>query len=558
MLKTIRHNDSGREIVAAKLLMGALTISEKVKDPDAFISENQVFDATFVSKVCSWQGAHKLTADGVIGKKTWTAMAQAAPTCSTSKNYTSAATLALQILLDSNLTADGVFGSRTKKAVVALQSSMNLNVDGICGQKTWSAIICGTADTSTPETPAAANGFRQPVDYKQGDSRWGKLMYSNHGDKSQTMANSACGPTAMADIVATLKDKNVNPYDLAKLAMQWGDRTYSSGTAWSFFKHIADHFKFAKMVQSSGLAALKACLDAGGYVVCSMGAGYWTKGGHFICAWKYDSTYIYCNDPASSTRKKQDATDFMKQRKQFFCFYPDSEPEPVKEMENSTCCDDYCEIPGASEPTRGEKIVDISKYQANVDYDKLIGDTALIILRAGYKGTAGGIHEDQKFEEHAQALKDKNVPFGVYFYSIASDEAEAREEAQAFVNYASKYKPLFWAMDAEKAEITQGAVIAFADELRKQGAKKVGCYVAHHLYKQYDFADARNSFDFVWIPRYGKNDGTVEGSTEPAYSCDLWQFTSTGSVAGISGNVDLNKITAQGKPLSWFTGDGEA
>jgi uncharacterized protein YvpB len=76
------------------------------------------------------------------------------------------------------------------------------------------------------------------------------------------------------------------------------------------------------MIESSTLSALKACLDAGGYVVCSMGPGYWTKNGHFICAWKYDEKYIYANDPASKTRKRQVINDYMKQRKRFFCFYP--------------------------------------------------------------------------------------------------------------------------------------------------------------------------------------------------------------------------------------------
>ena len=136
------------------------------------------------------------------------------------------------------------------------------------------------------------------------------------------MANSGCGPTSAADVVATLKDKSVTPWTLAQLYMQWGYRTKSSGTAWGAFKKTANHYHFSKFVQSSSIDALKACLDAGGYVVCSMGPGYWTKGGHYICAWKYDKTYIYCNDPASKTRKKQKLTDFTKQRKQFFCFYP--------------------------------------------------------------------------------------------------------------------------------------------------------------------------------------------------------------------------------------------
>ena len=44
---------------------------------------------------------------------------------------------------------------------------------------------------------------------------------------------------------------------------------------------------------------------------------------------------------------------------------------------------------------------------------------------------------------------------------------------------------------------------------------------------------------------------------EPAYKCDLWQYTSTGTVAGISGNVDVDRITGEGHDLAWFT-DGES
>ena len=323
MIKTIRHNDTGVPVVVAKLLTGDLPVTKKVADPAAFIKEHETFDAGFVAVVCAWQRNHNLTPDGIIGPKTWTAIAKAAPTCSTSKLPKSAPTLALQLLLDTNITTDGIFGDRTKAAVATFQDSKGLTKDGVCGPKTWTALITGEAE-EVPAPAPSGKGFVQPKDFKQGDSRWGKKMYSSCGNTSQTMANSACGPTSMADIVYTLKDKTVDPYVLAQLAMKWGDRTKSNGTAWSFFKHINEHYKFRKFVQSANLDALKACLDAGGYVVCSMGPGYWTKGGHFICAWKYDGTYIYCNDPASSSRKKQKITDFMSQRKQFFCFYPDA------------------------------------------------------------------------------------------------------------------------------------------------------------------------------------------------------------------------------------------
>ena len=539
MLTTIKHQDTGKLVVVSKCLTGYIKTTEKISDAESYIKVNGTFDAEFVAYMVSWQTSHGCTPDGIIGHATWTAIANAAPTCSTSKNRKSGYTFALQLLLGGNLTADGIYGERTKAAVVTIQDANGLTKDGICGPKTWNALIVG----AQPQPQPTPGKFVQPVDYKQAAKPWGPRMYSNHNDHSQTMANSGCGPTAMADVVATLKDKDIDPYDLAELSMQWGDRSYNSGTNWSFFPHIAEHFKFTKFVQTKNLDALKACLDAGGYVVCSMGKGYWTSGGHYICAWKYTDTDIWCNDPASSKRTHQSIKDFVAQRKQFFCFYPDKESDGngAHDPDNSTNANGN--IDGTVK--RGEKIVDISKYQPTVNYDKLIEDTALIILRAGYRGTAGGIHEDEKFAAHGLRLKERGVRFGVYFYSIATNEDKAREEARMFWQYAHKWYPLFWAMDAEKDSITTGAIVAFVDELRKLGAKKVGCYVANHLYNKYDYASIADQMDFTWIPRYS--------STKPVHKCDMWQYTSTGSVDGISGNVDLNKITGDGHDLKWFT-----
>lgn len=306
MLKTIKHGSSDELVKVAQYLTG-------------YTERNQAsgnFDANFVSSVCAWQRDHALTPDGIIGPKTWAKIADAAPTCSTSKNRTSTATCALQILID-GLTVDGVYGSKTKNAVAAYQSAKGLSPDGICGPKTWNALITG----ATVVTTVSPGTFKQPMDFKQYDSRWASKMFSSTNKKSQTMKSSGCGPTAAADVVATLKDSTVTPWTLAQIAMDKGYRTANKGTAWSFFKYIANLYGFSKFVQTSSLSTLKACIDAGGYVVCSMGPGYWTSGGHYICAWKYDDTYIYCNDPASSKRTKQKQSDFLKQRKQFFCFW---------------------------------------------------------------------------------------------------------------------------------------------------------------------------------------------------------------------------------------------
>ncbi len=220
----------------------------------------------------------------------------------------------LQELL--GITADGIFGPITKAAVKEYQAANGLKPDGIVGPLTWTALLGEEGQTTVP-----VSSHIQPVDYKQYDSRWATKMYSSHGDKKQTMKSSACGPTAMADVVATLIDSTVTPPLLADKAMAWGDRSYSSGTNWSFFKHIADEYRFGNYLKSSRINDLKHCLDTGGYVVASMGKGYWTNGGHYICVWKYDDTYIYANDPASSKRTKQKISDFMKERKAFFCFW---------------------------------------------------------------------------------------------------------------------------------------------------------------------------------------------------------------------------------------------
>ena len=75
-----------------------------------------------------------------------------------------------------------------------------------------------------------------------------------------------------------------------------------------------------------------------------------------------------------------------------------------------------------------------------------------------------------------------------------------------------------------------------------------------HRYVQYGYASLASLFDFTWIPRYGTNDGTLEGSVRPSYACDLWQYTSAGKIDGISGNVDMNVITGSGRTLEWFLG----
>ena len=199
------------------------------------------------------------------------------------------------------------------------------------------------------------------------------------------------------------------------------------------------------------------------------------------------------------------------------------------------------------EPADERYIIDISQYDGNINFDKLAPAVSLVIMRATLS-----TQEDTKFATYARELTARGIPFGVYCYSKATNTSQAKAEAKQFYSVAKGYKPKFYVLDAEYSSLNQSILIAFAEQLRASGAKKMGCYIAHDKYKTFGYDDIRSLFDFTWIPRYGKNDGTLKNSTKPSYLCDLWQYTDKGSMPGIIGDVDMNVITGDGKPLSWF------
>lgn len=218
--------------------------------------------------------------------------------------------------------ADGIFGKRTKEAVKAFQQAHGLKVDGVTGPQTWTAL--GLMDAPSRSVNV------QPPDFKQYDSRWASKMYSNHNDKSQTMKSSGCGPTAMADIVAAWWDRDITPYALAQMSMEWGTRTYDSGTSSTFFRKCHERYGGSYQTTKS-LSEARKCLTEGGLVIVCFGTGTsgkpgykkWTKGGHYCCIWQWDGEYYRINDPASasSSRAKGTEAEILNARKGFYLFW---------------------------------------------------------------------------------------------------------------------------------------------------------------------------------------------------------------------------------------------
>ena len=284
---------------------------------------------TFTKKteqyVMSVQKQLKLKEDGIAGPQTLTAFCNLLPDVKYGDYSETNYVKAVQALVGTGI--DGQYGKNTQANVIAFQATAGLeqtgNVDKNCWLALWDCPYKKTTSVqpvSTPETNKGTN-TKKPVDYKQADKRWGKKSYTSCGNKNQTIANSGCGPTSMADILATWKDSKITPVETCTYSIKHGFRTKNSGTAWGFFKSIAAAYKFTKFVQTKSMATAREAIRSGALVVSSMGPGYWTKGGHYICLWKTDDTYMYANDPASSVRKKQKLGQFEKERKQFFIFY---------------------------------------------------------------------------------------------------------------------------------------------------------------------------------------------------------------------------------------------
>src|SRR5690606_20974433 len=157
------------------------------------------------------------------------------------------------------------------------------------------------------------------------------------------------------------------------------------------------------------------------------------------------------------------------------------------------------------------------------------------------------------YKTHHREFQKRGIPTAAYAWVRGVSENDMRVEARDFYNRTKEFNPTFWFLDVEEksmADMRKG-VKAYVDELRKQGAKKVGVYIGHHLYKSFNIDTS--DFDAVWIPHYGRNDGTV--NSKPSYPCDLHQYTDRGRLKGYDGFLDLNRLTGT-KPLSYFVGEG--
>ena len=183
------------------------------------------------------------------------------------------------------------------------------------------------------------------------------------------------------------------------------------------------------------------------------------------------------------------------------------------------------------------KIIDVSTWQGNTDWSEVKADGVQgAIIRAGFGKVAS--QKDNKFERNYTNAKAVGMPIGAYWYSYATSVADAKKEAEVCLSILKGKQfeyPIYYDLEdpsmtgCGKSVLTQIAT-TFCETLESAGYY-VGIYSNPNWLKNYLNYNTVKKYT-LWLAHWGVS--------EPSYECGLWQYSSSGSVSGISGRVDMN------------------
>lgn len=188
--------------------------------------------------------------------------------------------------------------------------------------------------------------------------------------------------------------------------------------------------------------------------------------------------------------------------------------------------------------------IDVSKFQGTIDWNAVKADgITFAIIRCGYRGYGtGALVEDSTYRQNIQGAINAGLKVGVYFYSQAINEAEAVEEASMVLSLVSGYSlPLGVYYDTESvaggranaisAAQRTACAVAFCETIRNAGYKAGVYSYASWFYNALNFANI--SKYNIWIAQY-------RDTLSFNYKYNIWQYTGSGRVSGISTAVDMN------------------
>ena len=188
------------------------------------------------------------------------------------------------------------------------------------------------------------------------------------------------------------------------------------------------------------------------------------------------------------------------------------------------------------------KGIDVSTYQGNVNWEKVKPNIDFAIIRCGY-GSDIKEQDDDKFARNVAECEKLNIPFAVYLYSYATTEEMVDSEVAHALRLIGNHKPFCVYIDMEdksmaglgKATLTAHAK-RFCEAVKAKGFK-VGVYANQNWFRNYlDVKSLYNAGYSIWCAKYS------DAVPNIAAEYDVWQYSSSGSVEGINGRVDMNNM----------------
>lgn len=195
--------------------------------------------------------------------------------------------------------------------------------------------------------------------------------------------------------------------------------------------------------------------------------------------------------------------------------------------------------------TTEQKGIDVSKWNGTIDWNAVANaGIDFAIIRVGYRGySAGTLVEDPYFKQNIEGATKAGIKVGLYFFTQAITEAEAVEEASMAISLVSGYQlqlPIYFDTEdvdgngrADKMSVAARTAItkAFCETVKNAGYVP-GVYASASWYNNQLNAAELAGYD-IWVAHYANVCG-FKGRYH------MWQYTSSGSLPGIKGRVDLN------------------
>jgi GH25 family lysozyme M1 (1,4-beta-N-acetylmuramidase) len=200
----------------------------------------------------------------------------------------------------------------------------------------------------------------------------------------------------------------------------------------------------------------------------------------------------------------------------------------------------------AEDDSRALLGIDVSHHQKKINWKRVAADGIdFAMIRVGYRGAEQGtLQEDTSFRDNITSAAAVGVSVGAYFFSQATSEAEAVQEADYVIDaLSSAAVTMPVAFDIEEVEGTASRTDSLTPEQVTTFARAFCDRIAEAGYTPMIYANTKwfiARMNLENLSGYGK--WLAQYFEYPAYPYEfaIWQYTNTGKVNGIKGDVDMN------------------